>query len=73
MMQPEPMPPAVRRLLELAYETIAQANELRAQGRHADALSCALFANEYVRTAKAIAGMEEANAEQRNELVGAPR
>jgi hypothetical protein len=54
------MPPSVKRLLDMSYDTMEQAKILQGQGRHADALVCALFANEYVRAAKAIAGMPDA-------------
>ena len=48
------MPLSVRRLLDAAYDAMATARELQAQGRHADALACALFANEYVRAARSL-------------------
>jgi hypothetical protein len=36
------------------------AKELRAQGRDDDCLACAMFANEYVRAARAVQDMEDA-------------
>jgi hypothetical protein len=47
-------------LLAVADEVIAMAKELQYQGRHADAVAFALFANEYVRAARAMQAMEEA-------------
>ena len=57
-----PTSPAVTKLLRAADEPLAMAREMQAQGRYAEALTCALFANEYVRAARAIQHMEEASA-----------
>jgi hypothetical protein len=53
--------PAVARLLAAADEVLTMAKELRAQGSDADCLACALFANEYVRAARAMQDMEDAS------------
>lgn len=58
----KPMPPTVRRLLDAAYDAMASAKELQAQGRHADALACAIFANEYVRAARSLTDMDAQHA-----------
>jgi hypothetical protein len=58
----KPMPPTVRRLLDAAYDAMATAKELQARGRHADALACALFANEYVRAARSLTDMDALHA-----------
>ncbi len=55
----KPMPAVVRRLLDAAYDAMESAKKFQDQGKHADALALALFANEYVRAAKAIAGIQE--------------
>ena len=60
MADAESMPPAVRRLLDKAYKSIAIANELQRRGRQLDALEAALVANEYVRAARALTDMTEA-------------
>lgn len=54
------VPPAVAKLLAAADEVLAMARELRSRGRDADCLACALFANEYVRAARAMQDMHDA-------------
>ena len=54
--------PAVTKLLSAADEVLAMARELQAQDRSADALACAMFANEYVLAARAMQDMEDAAA-----------
>ncbi len=61
MTNPETTSPAVAKLLAAADEMIMMAKELRAQGRDADCLACAIFANEYVRAARAMQDMEDAS------------
>lgn len=55
-----PPSPAVKKLLHAADEVLAMARDFQAQDRPADALACAMFANEYVRTARAIQDMLDA-------------
>jgi hypothetical protein len=54
--------PAVTKMLSVANEILAMARELQAQDRPADAIACAMSANEYVRAARAIQDMEDARA-----------
>lgn len=52
--------PAVAKLLAAADEVIGMARDFQAAGRHGDAMACAMFANEYVRAARAMHNMEDA-------------
>lgn len=54
--------PSVTRLLQTADEVLVMARDLRDAGRPADSLACAMFANEYVRAARAMQDMEDASA-----------
>jgi ribosomal protein L22 len=54
--------PAVTKLLSAADEVLAMARELRAQGRPADCIACAMVGNAYVRAARAMQDMEDAAA-----------
>lgn len=56
-----PTSPAVAKLLRSADEVLAMARDFQASGNHGDALACALFANEYVRAARAFQDMEDAS------------
>lgn len=53
--------PAVAKLLGAAEEVLAMARNLTADNRPGDALACAMFANEYVRAARAMQDMENAS------------
>jgi hypothetical protein len=52
--------PAVAKLLAAADEVLGWANDAQAAGKPGDALACAMFANEYVRAARAVQDMEDA-------------
>jgi hypothetical protein len=53
--------PAVVRLLRAADEVLTMAHGFQANGRPGDAMACAMFANEYVRAARAMQDMENAS------------
>lgn len=53
--------PAVTKLLRAADEVLAMARDFQAHDRHGDAVACAMFANEYVRAARAMQDMEDAS------------
>ncbi len=56
MKQPmTPHSPAVAKLLQAADDLLAMAREFQKGGRPGDAIACAMFANEYVQAARAIA------------------
>lgn len=53
--------PAVAKLLAAADEVLVMARDSQAADRVGDALACAMFANEYVRAARAMQDMEDAS------------
>lgn len=53
--------PAVAKLLRAADEILVMARGFRDHGRPSDAMACAMFANEYVRAARAMQDMETAS------------
>lgn len=57
----DPASPVVAKLLSAADEALGMARELLAMDRTGDAMACALFANEYVRAARAMQEMEDAS------------
>jgi c-di-AMP phosphodiesterase-like protein len=53
--------PAAAKLLAAADEVLAMAKHFQADDRLGDAIACAMFANEYVRAARAMQDMEDAS------------
>lgn len=52
--------PAVAKLLAAADEVLGWAKAATAAGKPVEAIACAMFANEYVRAARAMQDMENA-------------
>jgi len=60
-MASEPVSPAVAKLLAMADEVLNMAEDMRARGLVAASLSFALYANDYVRAARAFQDMDDAS------------
>lgn len=57
----QPTSPAVAKLLRAADEVLSMARDFQANNRPGDAMAYAMFANEYVRAARAMQDMENAS------------